>query len=268
MRLGNYIEAGKMDELGRMDSPMHQVDARAKILTTAAFLVVVMSFGRYEVAALTPLFLFPFALAAKGNIPWGYLLRKIALAAPFAVFVGVFNPLLDREAMGRLGPWTIAAGWFSFASILLRFALTESAGLILVATTGIHRLCAGLVALGLPQVFVVQLLFLHRYFFVIGDEGRRMLLSVEMRSEGASRLSLRTYGTLLGHLLLRSMDRAQRIYRAMVSRGFEGEVRLLRPRPLCWSDAAFVVAWGAFFLLARRWNLAHVVEKMHAGGGL
>jgi len=268
MGLGNYIEAGKIDALGRLDSPIHRLDARAKILTAAAFILVVMSFGRYEVAALTPLFLYPFALASRGNIPAGYLLGKIALASPFAVFVGVFNPVLDRETMGMLGSWPIAAGWFSFASILLRFALTVSAGLILIATTGIHSLCAGLVQLGVPRVFAVQLLFLHRYFFVIGDEGRRMLRSVEMRTEGTRRLSLHTYGTLTGHLLLRSMDRAQRIYRAMVSRGFEGEVHLLRQRAGGWNDAAFVVAWGAFFLLARQWNLAGVWERWISGGGL
>ena len=268
MALANYIETGKMDELGRLDSPIHRLDARVKIITTAVFLIVVMSFGRYEVAALTPLFVFPFALAALGNIPAGYLLGKVALAAPFALCIGLFNPWLDREPMGMLGSWSISAGWFSLASLLLRFALTVSAGLILIATTGIHRLCAGLEQLGVPRVFAVQLLFLHRYFFVIGDEGRRMLRSVELRSAGPRRLGLLTYGTLIGHLLLRSMDRAQRIYRAMVSRGFEGEVRLLQHRAAGGNDAVFAIAWSAFFLLARCWNLAGLAGRWAWGGGL
>jgi len=257
-----------MDDLGRMDTPLHRLDARAKILATAAFLVAVMSFGRYDVAALTPLFLYPFALAALGNIPAGYLLGKIALAAPFAVFVGMFNPLLDRETMEMLGPWPVSAGWFSFASILLRFTLTVSAGLILVASTGIHRLCAGLERMGVPRVFAMQILFLHRYFFVIGDEGRRMLRSVELRSGDARRPGLRLYGTLIGHLLLRSLDRALRIHRAMVSRGFDGEVRVLQHRAPGWRDAVFVAAWCLFFTLARCWNLAEIAGRLASGGAL
>ena len=140
--------------------------------------------------------------------------------------------------------------------------------MILVATTGIHRLCAGLEQLGVPRVFAVQLLFLNRYFFVIGDEGRRMLRSVEIRSAGSQRLGLRIYGMLTGHLLLRAMDRAQRIYRAMVSRGFEGEVRLLRPHEAGWNDAVFIAAWSAFFVFAWHWNLAGVVGRFAIGGGL
>jgi cobalt/nickel transport system permease protein len=283
MGFGDYLEVGKMDELGRMDSPVHRLDARAKILTTVAFIVVVMSFGRYEVSALMVLFLYPFALAAAGNIPGGYLLKKVALAAPFALCVGMFNPVMDRAPMGMLGSHTIAAGWFSFASIMVRFSLTVSAGLILIACTGIHRLCEGLARLGVPRVFVVQLLFLYRYFFVIAEEGSRMLRGVEMRSVGNRRLGLATYGTLIGNLLLRSIDRSQRIYRAMVSRGFDGEVRagravvraglpvvraglpVIRTGLLAgvlyhptssWKDVAYLGGWCLFFLLARHWNLA------------
>lgn len=262
MGFGGALEIGRMDELGRMDSPVHRLDARVKIVTTLAFVIAVMSFGRYEVSALMALFAYPFALVALGNIPAGYILKKIAIAAPFALCVGIFNPVLDRVPMGMLGSLPVSAGWFSFASILLRFALTVSAGLILIACTGIHRLCEGLEDLGIPRVFVVQLLFLYRYFFVIADEGARMLRSVEMRSAGKRSLGLRTYGTLVGHLLLRSMDRAQRIYRAMVSRGFIGEVRTgLAIRSsylggLNWRDAAYLLGWCLFFFLARFWNLA------------
>lgn len=257
-----------MDELGRLDSPIHRLDARAKTICTVAFVLVVMSFGRYEVSALMPLFLYPFALIAVGKLPVGFLLKKIAIAAPFAVFVGIFNPFLDRQPMGLIGGCPISAGWFSFVSILLRFSLTVSAGLILIACTGIHRLCAGAAQLGLPRVFVVQLLFLYRYFFVIGDEGLRMMRSVEMRSDGSRSLGLRTYGSLIGHLLLRSIDRAQRIYLAMVSRGWEGEVRVLQPTRICWKDATFVGGWTLFFLVTRFWNLSEAVGLLAERSGL
>ncbi len=255
-----------MDDLGRMDSPIHRIDARAKIIATAAFVLAVMSFPRYEVSALMPLFAYPFALIAVGNLPAGYLLKKVAVAAPFALFVGIFNPLLDRQPMGMIGPVAISGGWFSFASIMVRFTLTVSAALALVACTGIHRLCAGLKMLGLPSPFVVQLLFLYRYFFVIGDEGLRMLRAAEMRSTGARTLAFQTYGTLIGHLLVRSMDRAQRIYRSMVSRGFDGEVRLLRREAPGWRDVAFACGWIAFFAFARSWDLAEFVGRWLSRG--
>lgn len=254
-----------MDELGRMDSPVHRLDARAQILTTAAFLIVVMSFPRYAISALMPFLFYPCVLIARAGLPAGYLLRKVALAAPFAIFVGMFNPLLDRHPVAQLGTLAISGGWMSFASILLRFVLTVTAALVLVSCTGIHRLCAGLESLGLPRVLAVQILFLYRYFFVVADEGARMLRSVTIRSAGAPSLPWRVYGTLAGHLLLRAMDRAHRIYRAMLARGFDGEVLLLRPTKPGWQDAAFVAGWSLFFVSARQWNLAELAGRVLGG---
>lgn len=267
MGLGQWFEINRMDELGRLDTPMHRLDARAKIITTLAFIVTVMSFPRYEVSALMPFFIYPFALIALGHIPNGYIPRKILLAAPFALVIGMFNPLLDRQTVAVIGGWSISGGWLSFASIMLRFFLTVSAALTLIACTGIHRLGAGLERLCVPRVFVVQLLFLYRYLFVVADEGARMMRSLELRSAGPRSLRLRVYGSLVGNLLLRSMGRADRVYRAMTARGFDGEIRVLRQTSFQWTDWSFVASWVAFFAFARMWNLADALGHLLAGGG-
>ena len=73
------------------------------------------------------------------------------------------------------------------------------------------------------------------------------------------------YGSLIGHLLLRSMDRAERVYRAMVARGFDGEIRVLRRSSFRWSDWAFVCGCLAFFVAARMWNLANGLGRLLTG---
>ena len=254
-----------MDELGQLNSPVHRLDARAKAVVTLVFIAVVMSYDRYSVSTLVPLALFPLSLVALGRLPLVPLLRKMAVAAPFAVLVGLFNPWLDRTPMGAVGPWMITGGWFSFASILIRFALTVGAALVLVAGTGMYRLGAGLQRLGLPQLFVTQLLFLYRYLFVVADEGSRMVRSVRLRAAGVEALPLRLYGSLVGHLLLRSMDRAERVHRAMVARGFDGEVRLNETAQFGWPEVLFVSGWLAFFAVARAWNLADLGGRWLAG---
>jgi cobalt/nickel transport system permease protein len=263
-----YLEVGQMDELGRMDTPVHRLDSRIQTVTAAAFIVIVMSFPRYDISALMPLFIYPFTLMAAGRIPPGFILKKIAIALPFALFVGLFNPLLDRQTVIQIGSMEISGGWISFASIMLRFVLTVSAALILIASTGIHRLCAGLEQMGVPRLFAVQLLFLYRYLFVIGDQALRMVRSVQVRSAGGKNPDLRTYGTLTGHLLLRSMDRARCVYRAMASRGFDGQICVLRRTRPSWRDAVFAAGWIAFFIVVRRWNLADGLGRWLTGNGL
>jgi cobalt/nickel transport system permease protein len=267
MGIKDWIEIGRMDELGRMDTPAHRLDARAKAIVTLAFIVVVMSFPRHDVSALTPFLLYPIALISLGRIPVGYLARKILIAAPFALFIGIFNPLLDRTPVTTIGTVAISGGWVSFGSIMFRFFLTVGAALALVACTGMNRLGAALERLGVPRVFVVQLLFLYRYLFVVSDQAGKMKRSAEMRSSGRP-LRLRVYGSMIGHLLLRSMDRAERVYRAMVARGFDGEVRVLRPSSFVWSDAIFVAGCLLFFVSARLWNLAEAFGLLLTGGAM
>ncbi len=266
MAIADWIEIGQMDDLGRLDTPAHRLDARAKALVTIVYLGVVMSFPRQALSALTPFVLYPVALLALGRIPPQPILKKILLAAPFALVIGMLNPLLDRQPVLALGSLVVTGGWLSFGSILFRFVLTVAAALALVACTGMHRLAAGLGQLGVPRVFVVQLLFLHRYLFVVADEGCQMMRSVALRSVGTHSLRLRVYGSLVGHLLLRSLAQADRVYRAMIARGFDGEIRTLTRPVFRWSDWVFVGGWAAFFAVARSWNLAAGLGRLLAGG--
>lgn len=243
-----------LDDLAARDTPLSRLDPRAKLITTFVFIVVVVSFERHAVAALLPLAVFPIALAMLGDVPAATILRKLALAAPFAVMVGLFNPWLEREPVVLFGDATLAAGWWSFASILLRFALTAGASLVLVAGTGMFPLCAALARLGVPRVFTVQLLFLYRYAFVLGAEAARMSTARELRCAGR-RAALNTYGPLAGSLLLRAFDRARRIHLAMTARGFDGALRSLRTLHWRPRDTCFVLGWCCAFVLLRAVDL-------------
>jgi cobalt/nickel transport system permease protein len=251
----SILNIGYLETLSYQASPIHRLDPRVKLLTTMIFIVTVVSFPKYAIGSLLPFILYPVALVALGNVPVGYLLKKLLIAAPFAFFIGIFNPLLDRQVMAHLGPLAISGGWVSFASIMLRFFLTVSAALLLVAVTGFYQVCAALERLGLPRVCAVQLLFLYRYLFVLGDEALRMVRARALRSFQGRGLGFQTYTSMLGHLLLRTLDRAQRLHLAMLSRGFDGEIRLLQPLHLHGRDVGFLLVWVGFFLSFRLYNI-------------
>jgi cobalt/nickel transport system permease protein len=244
-----------LDNIAARPSALSKLDPRAKILATFAFIVVVVSFDRYSVLALLPLALFPVVLAALGAVPLRLIARKLLIASPFALMIAMFNPLLDRTPLVELLGIGISAGWVSFTSILLRFMLTVAAALVLIATTGFYHVCVGLNQLGLPRVFTTQLLFLHRYAAVLAGEAARMNAARELRAGDRRGFGFVVYATLLGHLLLRALDRAQRIHLAMVARGFDGELRAMRPSRWRLADAVFLTGCGVCFVLARYFDL-------------
>src|SRR3990170_2097826 len=92
-----YYNIGRLDRLSYQNSLVHRLDARAKLIATLLFLFTVISFSKYEVSALIPFFLFPVLLMTLGEIPFRFILKKVLLVSPFAVFIGIFNPLLDTR---------------------------------------------------------------------------------------------------------------------------------------------------------------------------
>jgi cobalt/nickel transport system permease protein len=261
----SLLNIGYLETLSYQDTPLQRLDPRVKLLTTLAFIIAVVSFGKYEITGLIPFVIYPVALIAVGNLPPAYLARKILLAAPFAFFIGIFNPLLDRAIMVHLGPVAISGGWVSFASIMLRFCLTVSAALILIASTGLNAVCLALDKLGAPRIFVMQLLFVYRYIFVLTDEALRLVRARALRSFQGRGMGLKVFSYMIGQLLLRTLDRARRIHQAMLSRGFAGRIHLLRPLRLRLPDVIFLLGWSLLFVLLRGYNIPHLLGSW-AGG--
>lgn len=262
---GFLFDFKRLDLLGRGDSPIHRLDPRAKVLTTLVFVVCVISFGRYELSALLPFCIYPLALAARGGLPVGYLLRKLAVVAPFAVLVGIFNPVFDRQVMLQLGPLEIWGGWLSCATIIVKALLTAGAAIILVAVTGFPTICGALERLGVPGAFTGQLHFLYRYLFVLADEGGRMQRASQLRAPGGSTLTLARFGPLAGHLLLRSWGRAERVHMAMLARGGSAAVPFFRDWRCRHSDLLFLVGWTLLFIALRCYHVPRLLGHLVTG---
>jgi cobalt/nickel transport system permease protein len=260
------FDLGGLDTLALQRTPIHRLDPRIKVLTTLVFIVTVVSFGKYDVSGLLPLLAYPVVLIILGELPPGYLLGKLLIASPFALVIGIFNPLFDRTILMQVGPVGISGGWISFASILMRFLLTMSAVLTLIATTGFNSVCLALTRLKVPRALTVQLMLLFRYIFVLTDEASRMVRAWSLRAGRNHKMHPRVFSSLLGQLLLRALDRAQRIHMAMLSRGFDGEFHPLRPLRFGAPDAFFALGWTVFLILARIYNLPQLLG--HAAMGL
>jgi cobalt/nickel transport system permease protein len=257
-----YYEMGRLDLLAEKDSPIHRLDPRAKVATTLVFIIYVVSFSKYEITGLLPFFLFPALLIGMADLPFRYLLRKLILVSPFVIFIGIFNPFLDRETMFQIGSFEISGGWLSFISILLRFVLTVGAALLLIATTGFPAICMALEKLGAPKVLTVQLLMLYRYLFVLIEESIRLMRAYTLRSFSGKKPQYPIFKQLLGNLLLRTIDRAHRIHMAMLSRAFTGEIKIARQFSFGATELFYLVGCISLFTFIRFVNISELIGKL------
>ena len=259
-------EIGWLDSLARRDTPLGRIDPRVKLAVTAVFLGITLSYGKYQLAPLMPLAIYPAMLIAMGLVPMRFILRKLLIVSPFALLVGMFNPLLDRHIVMTVAGVGISGGWVSFVSIMVKFVLTVSASLAMVAGTGMTDVCRGMEKLGVPAAMTVQVLMLYRYLFVLAGEAMRMTRARSLRAVGNRGLGLKVHGAMLGTLLLRTLDRASRVHAAMCCRGFDGHIRSAEPMRLGLRDAIFLLGWVGLLVGLRVFDVTALLGGLVTGG--
>ncbi|MCR4399384.1 MAG: cobalt ECF transporter T component CbiQ [Syntrophomonadaceae bacterium] len=255
----------RLEDLARLDTFVHRRHPVVKLLTTLAFLGVVVSFGRYEIGPLLPLVFYPVVVLSAAEIPAVPLLKRVLWAAPLILGVGVLNPLLEHGQV-LVGGLALSRGWLTFLSLSLKSLLTVTAALLLIATTGMENVAAALRSLGVPRLFVLQLLLTYRYISVLGEEVERTLKAYALRAPGQHGVQRAAWGSMVGQLLLRTVDRAERVYQAMCLRGFAGEYHGGAGARISATDLAYGLSWGLFFAIARVYDIPALLGALTLGG--
>lgn len=249
----------QMDELALQDTSIHRIHPLAKIIVTMVFLVTVVSFSKYSISGLLGLALYPLVVMSLAELPVKVMLKRLLVLEPFVLGIGLFSPFFDPNTL-VIGGLTISAGWVTLLSILIKGSLTIAAGLLLIATTGIDRVAEGLRMLKVPRILVLQILLTYRYVLVLIEELSRMTRAYFLRAPADRGIRRNVWGSFAGQLLLRTYDRAQRIYVSMTLRGFRGDYHVGKNSPMHRLDWIYIVGWCLFFFLCRWIPLSNVIS--------
>lgn len=194
--------------------------------------------------------LFPMTLLLFSEIKPSYLLKKLLWIQPFILGIGILNPIFD-QTMIALGHLEISRGWLTFLNVFIKYNLSISVSILLLATTGIENLSMALRMIKVPRFFVLQLLITYHYLEIFMDEVSRILMAYKMRTPKGKGIKWDAWGSLLGQLVIRTFERSTRIHHSMILRGFSLEYEPGSPKPLKGSDFLFFITWILFFLLIK-----------------
>lgn len=243
------------------ESLLHRLDPRLKVLLTVMFILsnVMLPDGAWLAFGLTWLFILICNQFSRLGI--GYSLQRSFVALPFtlAAVTVIFSIPGNSLATWRLGATALTVtdtGLVRFASIMLRAWLSVQGAILLVATTRFPDLIHALEHLHLPRLIITIIAFLYRYLFVLTDEVLRLFRARQarsaalpgLRSGGTLFWQTKTTGNMVGQLFLRSFERSDRIYHAMLARGYTGQIRTLNPHVVTRRDW-LVAIWAVTGIL-------------------
>ncbi len=160
-----------------------------------------------------------------------YFFRTLFFITIFAVIIAL--PLLfftpgQIIAHWKIGSWNIIItleGAITASSLVLRIWVSIMAIMTLIFTTPLANLIHAMKHIKIPRIFLILYSLTYRYIFLFIDELMRMLRAKESRSfiKVGFRYRFKILGQIFGTLLIRSIDKSERVYRAMLARGYTGD---------------------------------------------
>jgi cobalt/nickel transport system permease protein len=208
------------------DGLFQRLDPRIRLITAFLLVIGVLSTPEYAWTAYPLMWTLVGSLAVLSRLSIWRLSRQAGVALPFALAAITLLVTTPGQPLLTAGSLTITdAGLGRFLGIMLKSWLAAQIALLLTQTTPVPDLIVGLRGLGLPETLTAALRLMLRYLLTVRDEAERLLRARAARSGGQQRGSLlwraRVTGGMVGSLFLRSYERSERVYAAMLSRGYD-----------------------------------------------
>lgn len=208
------MEHDFLDKYSNLDSIIHRIDPRIKILMFFSFILLAIFTPGMEFLGFAFYFLIILSVILVSKVPIRFVFKRSLVVFPFVILIGLLNLLMIENYMIVL--WNISVK--SWLSVL--------ASITLVSTTPFPKLMKGFQELRVPRVMIMIISFMYRYIFITVDEVMRINRCIKSRNFHGGRMEhLRLFGNIVGFLFIRSYERGERVYQAMLARGFTGEIR-------------------------------------------
>lgn len=212
--------------------PLNRLDPAHKLM--AAFLAVAAISFLHTLPAAALAVAIPLGLVLLGNLPWGLFIKRMLPVNAFFAFLWLMLPISSKAApqdiLFHIGP---AA--FTFSGLKLAALITVKGNamaailLVLAGTSTVSHNAKALLRLKTPEKLVVLLLMTYNNLSGLARESRKLMWAAKLRgfNPKTNLATYKTYAYLVGRLLIRSLDKAERVSLAMKLKGFNGRFPVL-----------------------------------------
>ncbi len=246
----------EIDKFAHLKSFLHSWDPRVKIVSVSILILSIVLVRDLKVAFLG--LSLAIVLVFLSKIPFSFVFIHLRWVLFFVLALFALICLtVPGNLLVRLSFLSISREGFKL-SLLISLRAISAALLIfpMIGTTRFNLTLKALQKIKIPDKLIQLLMFTYRYIFLFLDEEKRMFIGANSRGwvRKTNLSSLKTMANLVGMLLVHSFERTERIRDAMVSRGYNGRLKILDEFTLSPKDlikASLIIAVALLLNLSR-----------------
>jgi cobalt/nickel transport system permease protein len=244
-----------LESVGRSDTTpnlfVKWAGYRTSIIILLMYIFFVLSINKYNINGTIVFASFPIMFTIAARVSFRFIAKRLLLISPFILIMAISNTFFAEPFFFRLGSIQISSGFISAIVIILKSIVTILALISFMQCVPFYRICETLRSFHVPGIFVTQLTLLYRYSFLLAEQAILMQKARDVRCFGRNGKDILTTAQLLGSLLLRTNDRAEKIYRGMVARGFNGDTLITRTEKTHFNEYIVLICTLFTFIIIR-----------------
>ncbi|MCD7892455.1 MAG: cobalt ECF transporter T component CbiQ [Erysipelotrichaceae bacterium] len=223
--LNAMLAMNHIDSKAHENTIIHHLHPLLKII--CSFMMIVFIISTYQLLELIVYTLMIIIISILAHIPIKKIISRSLLGLPFSLCLGLSFLIFDHKMISFYG-LMIYEGILLFILVLLKTSLSLMITYILITTTPFDQITAELIHIKIPSTFVLSLTMTYRYIYSLLYDAKTMSGAYLLRNPNMKAIDLKDMGSFIGHLLVNSFNKSQRVYECMLCRGYNIETSYLR----------------------------------------
>ncbi len=194
-----------------------------KLLLTITYIILLTSINKYNLTTTLAMSIYLILISFIQEIPVREILKRFKIIFLLLFFIGIANPIIDKDIIMYIGHLPVTTGEISLITLMLKGLFAIISSFILISTTKIEEICYSFKLLHIPNMLITTFLLTYRYIILFLKETHKIWIAYQMRAPNQKGIRFKAWGSMIGSLTIRSIDKANTIYDSMELRGFDPE---------------------------------------------
>lgn len=213
-------EIHSIDNKANADFIINKIHPLVKLLISAIYIILLTSIDKYDLITTFAMSIYLIVISIIGNLSIRDCIKKVKIMFVCLIAIGIANVIFDRNIIIYIGGISITTGMVSMITLILKGVFSIISAYLLIVTTKIEDICCALKQIHMPNILITIFMLIYRYIVLFLKEVQRLWTAYSLRAPKQKGFNYKAWGSMIGNLMIRSIDKAEIVYESMEIRGF------------------------------------------------
>ena len=209
-----------IDNNSNNNNILNKIHPLVKLIISVIYILFLTSINKYNLTITLAMSIYLIVVSIIGDLSIKNCIKRLKIVLFLLIIIGIANPILDRQVVTSIGIIPITTGMISALTLILKGIFAIISSYFLIITTGVENICYALKKLHIPNILITIFMLIYRYIIVLLKEVQKIWIAYSLRAPKQKGIHFKAWGSMIGSLMIRSIDKAEVIYQAMELRGF------------------------------------------------